>query len=95
MISAVSCGGKLVFGLSERNWLSVMTAPVVRLHAALDAQLGPSPRRSHQVLAGAGHLTSASEWAQAMAWTLAWLQQHGRADSTAGPTTGSEPVGGT
>lgn len=88
-------GEVALLSITAEHDVSVPPAPVVRLHAALDAQLGPSPRRSHQVLAGAGHLTSASEWAQAMAWTLAWLQQHGRADSTAGPTTGSEPVGGT
>jgi hypothetical protein len=47
------------------------------LHRALTAHGGAAPHRHHE-LAGAGHLTTAAEWAEAMAATYAWLTQHGR-----------------
>ncbi len=51
--------------------------PAHRLHGALTQRVRQSARHRHRVLAGAGHLTSASEWATAMDETLDWLQAMG------------------
>jgi pimeloyl-ACP methyl ester carboxylesterase len=56
---------------------SVPPAAVTRLHAALDARFGATPSRRHEVLRGAGHLTSQAEWAQAMGATMQWLGEYG------------------
>jgi pimeloyl-ACP methyl ester carboxylesterase len=66
-----------LLSITAEHDVSVPPAAVMRLHAALDARFGVTPQRRHVELPGAGHLTSQSEWEQAMAATLAWLVEHG------------------
>ncbi|QJR37077.1 dienelactone hydrolase family protein [Gemmatimonas groenlandica] len=56
---------------------SVPPHGVFRLHDALSAQLPHAVAQHHHTLQGAGHLTTARQWAEAMQTTLAWLVRHG------------------
>jgi hypothetical protein len=38
---------------------------------------GPPTAHRHYELRGSGHLTNAAQWAEAMAETMAWLEQYG------------------
>ncbi|WP_145979224.1 alpha/beta hydrolase family protein [Gemmatimonas phototrophica] len=67
-----------LLSITAEHDVSVPPAAVVRLHTALDTRYGTTPSRRHDVLRGAGHLTSAVEWEQAMQATMEWLEQHGR-----------------
>lgn len=60
---------------------NVPPAPVSRLHSALDVSFGDAAvchHHHHHELRGAGHLTNAAQWGEAMHQTLAWLARHGR-----------------
>lgn len=60
---------------------NVPPAPVSRLHRALDVLFGDAAVRHHHhhhELRGAGHLTDAAQWSEAMHLTLAWLARHGQ-----------------
>jgi dienelactone hydrolase len=48
-----------------------------RLHAALGLPAAASATHRHHVLAGAGHLTSAEEWSEAMEEVMQWLRGWG------------------
>jgi len=50
---------------------------VVRLHEALGAGACFPSRQRHHVLAGAGHLTSAAAWGEAMEAAMGWLGEWG------------------
>lgn len=66
-----------VLSITAEHDASVPPAPVTAFHRVLDAdRLRRAPAR-HTVLRGAGHLTSASEWDEAMQTTLDWLQHEG------------------
>jgi uncharacterized protein len=69
-----------LLSVTAEHDVSVPPAAVVRLHAALDSQYGYTSSRRHDVLLGAGHLTSAVEWEQAMQTTMGWLEQYGKRD---------------
>jgi uncharacterized protein len=56
---------------------SVPPEPTRRLHAALRHTFPQSARHHHHELAGAGHLTNATQWAKAMDATVRWLEKHG------------------
>jgi dienelactone hydrolase len=70
-----------LLSVTAEHDVSVPPAAVVRLHAALDTRYGRTSSRRHDVLQGAGHLTSAQEWEQAMQATMGWLEQYGGARS--------------
>lgn len=70
-----------LLSITAEHDASVPPAAVVRLHATLDERFGRRASRRHDVLAGAGHLTSDAEWARAMAATMQWLATHGRSHS--------------
>ncbi len=57
--------------------VSVPPDPVRRFHQSLRTVFPTSARHQHHELRGAGHLTSAAEWAEAMDATLYWLQCYG------------------
>ncbi|MDZ7632202.1 MAG: alpha/beta hydrolase [Gemmatimonadaceae bacterium] len=57
--------------------VSVPPAPTRRFHEALRAAFPSADRHQHHALRGAGHLTNAAQWQEAMDTTLAWLQRHG------------------
>lgn len=57
--------------------VSVPPDPVRRFHQSLRSVFPSSARHHHHELRGAGHLSSAAEWAEAMDVTLAWLQRYG------------------
>ncbi len=58
--------------------VSVPPEPTRAFHAALAARFGASDRHHHHVLAGAGHLTSSAQWAEAMQLTMDWLHTKAR-----------------
>ena len=66
-----------LLSITAEHDVSVPPAAVVRLHRQVDAQFGASSERVHQQLRGAGHLTSANEWQEAMGHTMSWLQRRG------------------
>lgn len=66
-----------LLSITAEHDVSVPPAAVVRLHAMLDARFGTTPSRRHDVLAGAGHLTSRLEWERAMAATMDWVTRYG------------------
>jgi pimeloyl-ACP methyl ester carboxylesterase len=66
-----------LLSITAEHDVSVPPAAVARLHATLDVRFGATPSRRHDVLGGAGHLTSQREWERAMATTMTWLVQHG------------------
>jgi uncharacterized protein len=73
-----------LLSITAEHDASVPPAAVARLHAALRARSGGATHQRHEVLAGAGHLTSREEWDLAMAMTFAWLRQFGgRGDQAA------------
>ncbi len=57
--------------------VSVPPDPVRRFHQSLRSAFPTSARHHHHELRGAGHLTSAAEWAEAMDSTVYWLQRYG------------------
>ena len=67
-----------LLSITAEHDVSVPPAGVQRLHAKLGALSGPAPVTRHHVLGGAGHLTTAAQWAEAMTETMAWLQRYGR-----------------
>jgi uncharacterized protein len=65
-----------LLSVTAEHDVSVPPAPAKALHAALrDAY--PEADLQHHELRGAGHLTSAAEWSEAMQMTLGWLGRHG------------------
>ncbi len=56
---------------------SVPSGPVTQLHTRLEATQTSHAIHRHHVLRGAGHLTSATEWHEAMTETTSWLQRFG------------------
>ncbi len=67
-----------LLSVTAEHDVSVPPPAVHRLHDALTAkQVGDAPQR-HHVLQGAGHLTNAMQWGEAMTETMAWLDAHGR-----------------
>ncbi|MCU0634807.1 MAG: dienelactone hydrolase family protein [Gemmatimonadaceae bacterium] len=71
-----------LLSITAEHDASVPPGAVHALHAALAARLPVRPSQ-HHVLAGAGHLTSAREWAEAMGRTTDWLRAHGRGGGAA------------
>lgn len=69
--------GVAVCSITAERDVSVPPAPVERLHHTLQQVFPTSARHRHHQLRGAGHLTSADEWAEAMRETLDWLKRHG------------------
>ncbi len=67
-----------LLSITAEHDVSVPPAAVASLHSTLDARFGRTPTRRHDVLVGAGHLTSRAEWDRAMTATMDWLAQHGR-----------------
>ena len=67
-----------LLSITAEHDVSVPAAGVQRLHARLGALSGPAPVEKHYVLRGAGHLTTAAQWAEAMTETMAWLERYGR-----------------
>ena len=67
-----------LLSITAEHDVSVPPSAVHRLHEAL----GCAPTRStacrHHELRGAGHLTTAAQWAEAMTETMAWLERYGR-----------------
>jgi len=63
--------------ITAEHDVSVPPAAVTRFHAALTEEEGAARFHRHDVLSGAGHLLSATEWAHAMSLTHDWLAQHG------------------
>lgn len=71
-------GSVALLSITAEHDASVPPEPVRRLHAAIDgAAMAPPDRHHHHVLRGAGHLTTAAEWAEAMQRTMAWLHRMG------------------
>jgi dienelactone hydrolase len=70
-----------LLSITAEHDVSVPPAAVARLHATLDERFGRRASRRHDVLVGAGHLTSKAEWARAMVATMQWLAAHGRSHS--------------
>jgi pimeloyl-ACP methyl ester carboxylesterase len=66
-----------LLSITAEHDVSVPPPAVGRFHAALDVRYGVAPSRRHDVLAGAGHLTSRAEWERAMALTMEWLVRYG------------------
>lgn len=66
-----------LLSITAEHDASVPPAKVEQLHSALQEQFGSHVTHRHHVLQGAGHLTSAHEWQDAMTRTLEWLQKHG------------------
>lgn len=66
-----------LLSITAEHDVSVPPPAVHRLHARLREQTGPAPVEQHVVLQGAGHLTNAAQWAEAMRASMAWLKRHG------------------
>jgi hypothetical protein len=66
-----------LLGLTAEHDVSVPPGPATAFHAELAERFGRA-RQVHHVLRGAGHLTNAAQWREAMDVTMAWLQRHGR-----------------
>lgn len=66
-----------MLSVTAEHDVSVPPPAVTRFHAALIKGEGAARIHRHDVLAGAGHLLSAAQWAQAMSLTHDWLAQHG------------------
>jgi len=58
--------------------VSVPPEPARAFHAALAARFGSSQLHRHHVLRGAGHLTNAAQWHEAMRVSLDWLHTKAR-----------------
>ncbi len=67
-----------LLSITAEHDASVPPPAVHRLHVALTAMQDGATHRRHHELRGAGHLTSAAQWSEAMAETMAWLDLHGR-----------------
>lgn len=66
-----------LLSITAEHDVSVPPDPAIRFHELLQ-QTFETPRHRHHELRGAGHLTSATEWAEAMDVTMGWLLRHGR-----------------
>ncbi len=67
-----------LLSVTAEHDVSVPPDAVEALHALLGARAVPQAPHQHHTLLGAGHLTSASQWAEAMRVTFAWLDEHAR-----------------
>lgn len=66
-----------LLSITAEHDVSVPPAPARRFHDLLRETFDTSRHRHHE-LRGAGHLTSAAEWAEAMDVTMDWLHRYGR-----------------
>ena len=66
-----------MLSVTAEHDMSVPPPAVARFHAALIKGEGATRFHRHDVLAGAGHLLSATQWAHAMSLTHDWLAQYG------------------
>lgn len=66
-----------LLSVTAEHDVSVPPAPVRQFHRSLRHAFH-SPRHHHHELRGAGHLTSAAAWDEAMVMTLDWLHRYGR-----------------
>lgn len=66
-----------LLSITAEHDVSVPPAAVFRLHAALADAPGRTAAHRHHVLQHAGHLTTATQWGEAMHETMAWLERYG------------------
>jgi len=62
-----------LLSITAEHDVNVPPRAVMELHTALADLSHDDTRFAHHVLRGAGHLTSAAQWAEAMQLTMAWL----------------------
>lgn len=72
-------GATALLSITAEHDVSVPPGSTAALHQAAARVTGVPATAAwrHHVLRGAGHLTSAGEWAEAMRHTLGWLREHG------------------
>ncbi len=66
-----------LLSITAEHDVSVPSAAVFRLHEALATDAAHVAPHRHHTLRGAGHLTTAAQWAEAMHETMAWLERYG------------------
>lgn len=66
-----------LLSITAEHDVSVPPEAVFRLHASLESAPARAAAHRHHVLRGAGHLTTASQWDEAMQETMAWLECYG------------------
>ncbi len=67
-----------LLSVTAEHDVSVPPAAVAHLHQQLAAYSANATPHAHHVLRGAGHLTNASEWDEAMDVTMRWLDRFAR-----------------
>ena len=70
-------GDVALLSITAEHDVSVPPAAVFRLHESLAAVPTRTAAHRHHELVGAGHLTNAAQWGEAMAETMAWLERYG------------------
>jgi dienelactone hydrolase len=73
----VAFGPIALLSITAEHDVSVPPEPARRFHAELREMFHAPDRHRHHELRGAGHLTTGTEWDEAMAATVQWLQQMG------------------
>lgn len=68
-----------LLSITAEHDVSVPPAAAFRFHEALASVPTQSAACRHHELRGAGHLTSAAQWAEAMVETMTWLERYGLA----------------
>jgi len=66
-----------LLSITAEHDVSVPPASTRVFHQQLAMIQPTSPTHRHHELRGAGHLTSAAEWSEAMRLTMDWLREHG------------------
>ena len=66
-----------LLSITAEHDASVPPHAVFRLHDAIAADSAHVAPQRHHTMRGAGHLTTAAQWAEAMHETMAWLERHG------------------
>jgi len=67
-----------LLSITAEHDVSVPPMPTVALHRELSVRFAALSRHGHHELRGAGHLTNAAQWSEALTLTLRWLQDSQR-----------------
>ncbi len=67
-----------LLSITAEHDASVPPEPTRTFHERLTERFGSRGQHAHEVLRGAGHLTNAGEWAEAMNATMRWLDRFGK-----------------